>query len=116
MAKQTEVRLIDDLDGSEASGTVTFGLDGTSYEIELSDDNRKRLEEALTPYVEAGRKAFRGAGRVTAPAKQRAHRSAEKASNGAIREWARENGLQVSDRGRISREVIAEYNRLNPQG
>jgi Lsr2 len=54
MAQQTTVRFIDDLDGSEAAGTITFGLDGRTYEIDLSDENADKLRHALAPYLEQG--------------------------------------------------------------
>ena len=57
MAQQTTVRFIDDLDGSDASSTVTFALDGRSYEIDLSEDNAAKLRDALAPFVDAARKS-----------------------------------------------------------
>ena len=73
MAQQTTVRFIDDLDGSDASSTVTFALDGRSYEIDLSEDNAAKLRDALAPFVDAARKSG-GRGAST----QRQTRSAEK--------------------------------------
>ena len=119
MAQKTEVILTDDLDGSPAEDTFRVSWEGQAVEVELSADNRKRIEESLAALFDAGRKIsvhYGSRGPQGPKPKQRAPRSAEKANNSVIREWARENGLQVSDRGRISREVEAEYNRLNPQG
>lgn len=107
MAQQTIITFTDDLDGSEAVGTVTFALDGVNYEIDLSEANRERLAGVLDEFVKAGRRAGRQ-GKV-ASGRQRTPRAAEKADNTAIREWARANGYATSDRGRISREVLAAY-------
>ena len=57
MAQQTTVRFVDDLDGSEAVGTVTFSLENRAYEIDLSDENTDKLHEALAPFIEHARKA-----------------------------------------------------------
>ena len=111
MAQQTTVRFIDDLDGSDASGTFDFSLEGRSYQIDLSDENAAKLRDALAPYIGAARKAggrSRGrAARQTAVAEKPARSNREETA--AIREWARENGHQVSDRGRIPKSVIEAY-------
>jgi hypothetical protein len=109
MAQQTTVRFIDDLDGSDASSTVTFALDGRSYEIDLSEDNAAKLRDALAPFVDAARKSG-GRGRARSQS-----RSAEKSAPSnreqthAIREWARAHGHKVNDRGRISKSVMEAY-------
>jgi hypothetical protein len=114
MAQQTTVRFIDDLDGSDASGTVEFGLEGKNYEIDLSDDNAAKLRDALAPFIEAGRKAggrSSGGGRGRAqrqPAEDSPVRS-NREDTAAIREWARAHGHKVNDRGRISKSVIEAY-------
>jgi len=104
MAKEIITRLIDDLDGSEASESVQFGLDGKNYTIDLSKKNASALRKALKPYVEAGAptRAQRGAAGRGAP-RQSSDRLA------AVRTWARKNGYQVADRGRIPREVQDAY-------
>ena len=111
MAQQTTVRFIDDLDGSDASGTFDFSLEGRNYQIDLSDENAAKLRDALAPYIGAARKAGgRAAGvlpRQTVVAEKPARSSREETA--AIREWARENGHQVSDRGRIPKSVIEAY-------
>ena len=111
MAQQTTVRFIDDLDGSDASGTFDFSLEGRRYQIDLSDENAAKLRDALAPYVGAARKAGgRGRGRAarqTAVADKPARSNREETA--AIRAWARENGHQVSDRGRIPKSVIEAY-------
>ena len=97
MAQKVHIVLEDDLDGSDASQTVTFGLDGTSYEIDLNDKNAAALRDALAPYVGHGRKVTgsRRGGRRTSSA------SSTGASAKEIRDWARDNGHKVPDRGRI---------------
>lgn len=113
MAQKVQVILVDDIDGGEATETVSFSLDGTSYEIDLSEDNATKLREVFAPYVGQARRA----GRVAAPA--RARRTAAPRSggsgtdNGAIRAWAKENGHSVSERGRISGEVREAYERAH---
>ena len=111
MAQQTTVRFIDDLDGSDASGTFDFSLEGRRYQIDLSEENAAKLRDALAPYVGAARKAGgRGRGRAarqTAVAEKPARSNRDQTA--AIREWARANGHQVSDRGRISKSVIEAY-------
>jgi hypothetical protein len=113
MAKQTTVRFIDDLDGSEASGTFDFSLEGRNYQIDLSDENAAKLREALTPFIDAARKADGRSGgrgrsqRQSALTEKPARSSREETQ--AIREWARQNGHQVSDRGRIPKSVLEAY-------
>lgn len=102
MATITTMQVIDDLDGSADAETVGFGLDGVSYEIDLSQANAQRLRDALAEFVAAarrvgGRRTGRRAGATT---------SSETAR---IRAWAQENGYQVSARGRLPAEVIAAY-------
>jgi hypothetical protein len=116
MAQKVLVSLVDDLDGSEADETVEFGLDGVSYQIDLSAENAEELRDALAQYVEHARRAggrkraatTRAAGR--APARPA---SADREQNQAIRAWARKNGYQVSDRGRIPSEVVDAYHKKN---
>lgn len=108
MAQKVNIVLVDDLDGSEATETVSFGLDGTSYEIDLNDTNAAALREALAGYI--------GHGRKVGAAPRRARRSSggsAAASTGPsakeIRDWARANGHDVPDRGRVSAEVREAY-------
>jgi len=100
--------LVDDIDGSEATETVTFGLDGSEYEIDLSSDNADRLREVLAPYIGHGRRASGrrrsgGGARAAAPSRSAGPSPAE------IRSWARENGWDVPERGRVSAEVREAY-------
>lgn len=117
MAQKVTVTLVDDVDGSQAEETVEFGLDGATYQIDLSGSNAGRLRDALAEYVEHARRAGgrkRAAGRATATA-GRAPRpaSADREQNQAIREWARKQGHKVSDRGRIPAEVLEAYHKKN---
>jgi hypothetical protein len=104
MARTVAVVMTDDLDGSPAAETVMFGFDGVTYEIDLSERNRARLHRDLAPYVAAGRQVSRSR-RRTASGRQPGPR----ADRGAVRAWAKDNGLKVSERGRISAEVISQY-------
>jgi hypothetical protein len=106
MTQKIQTFFIDDLDGSEAEGTVLFGLDGTQYEIDLSTDHAKELRTALARYIDAGR-------RVTGTTR-RAGQNGRKApvngvSNTEVRAWAKAHGLEVKERGRIPAEVITRY-------
>jgi hypothetical protein len=113
MAQKVTVSLVDDLDGSEAGETVEFGLDGAFYEIDLSEDNAERLRDALSEFVDHARRSGgrKRAGRIAA-AVGRAPRtaSADREQNQAMREWARKQGMNISDRGRIPKEVAEAYN------
>jgi Lsr2 len=112
VAQIREIRLIDDLDGEAADETVEFGIDGKSYEIDLSKDNASRLRDALAAYVSAARRAGgrRRGGGAAAGARRP---SIDREQNQAIREWARKRGMKVSDRGRIPAEVLEAYHQEN---
>jgi hypothetical protein len=104
MAKTTVVTLTDDLDGTKADRTLTFGWDGATYEIDLSKKNATALQKTLAPYVDAGRKVRGTSTRGRRPA------GGAKADLTAIRAWAKANGHQVSSRGRIATSIIEAYN------
>jgi hypothetical protein len=111
MAQRVNVVLVDDIDGSEAAETVTFGLDGVQYEIDLSTENADKFRDVLAPYVgharrSGGRRRSAGGGRSNGSA---AASSRSGASAADIRAWARENGWDVPDRGRVSAEVREAY-------
>ncbi len=109
MAQKVHIVLEDDLDGSEATQTVTFALDGTSYEIDLNDKNAGKLRDALAPYLGHARKSSgpRRAGR-------RSSAPAESGSSAKeIRDWARSNGHQVPERGRIPASVREAFEAAN---
>jgi hypothetical protein len=106
MAQRTTVHLIDDLDGTAADQSVTFAFQGAQYEIDLSQKNLDKLEKALAPYLGAARKVGgRGVRRSAATSSPRS----SKEDLGAIREWARANGYEVSARGRISQSLKDAY-------
>src|SRR5664279_3072647 len=88
----------DDLDGSPASATIRFGFDGGSYEIDLNKTNARALGKALKPYVDAGRK-------VRPRPKTSSHGKSAKHDLAAIRDWAKNSGYDVSDRGRVATAV-----------
>ncbi|RBM22442.1 nucleoid-associated protein Lsr2 [Prauserella sp. PE36] len=113
MAQQVVVELVDDLDGTEAVETVEFGLDGARYEIDLSEDNASELRDALALYVEHGRRTG-GRRRATSPRSPRRNGSAPSAlspreESASIRAWARGQGYEIADRGRISAAIVAAY-------
>ncbi|MEQ3551984.1 Lsr2 family protein [Pseudonocardia nematodicida] len=114
MAQIKEVRLVDDLTGDAADETIEFGLDGRNYEIDLTNDNAKKLRDVLTDYVAAARRAAGPARRRGASSNSAARRpSVDREQNQAIREWARKRGMKVSDRGRIPAEVLEAYHQEN---
>ncbi|WP_049573639.1 histone-like nucleoid-structuring protein Lsr2 [Streptomyces sp. SBT349] len=110
MAQKVQVLLLDDLSGGEADETVTFALDGKTYEIDLNSENADKLRDALEPYVKAGRRA--GGGRA---ARGRARAAAAGGGTGGsqdtakIRAWAKENGYEVNDRGRVPANIREAY-------
>lgn len=106
-----KLTLVDDLDGTpieDGGGTVRFSIDGANYEIDLSAANTETLTEALEKYVSAGRRVRPGGG--TAPV---AGKKSDPQRLKAIREWAAENGHEVSSRGRIPSDVIDAYDAAN---
>jgi Lsr2 len=104
MVTKMSVIISDDLDGSGGAAPVSFGIDGTSYEVDLGAKNRAKLEKALAPFIAAGRRQPARAGR-----RRPSRASGPSVDNAAIRAWARSTGLQVSERGRISAAVIRQY-------
>ena len=114
MAQQVNVKFVDDLDGSDAAGTVLFAIDGRAYEIDLSEDNAARLRESLASFVAAARKgggaaaAGRRTPKMTASSGRRPQ-PLDREQTAAIRAWARQNGHQVSERGRISKTVVDAF-------
>ena len=108
MAQKVNIVLVDDLDGSEATETVTFGLDGTTYEIDLNDKNAAKLRDALAGFVGHSRKVGSGPRRG-----KKSAASPDGASAKEIRDWARDNGHDVPDRGRVSADVRAAYDKAH---
>jgi len=111
MAQKVEVLLIDDLDGKEANETITFGLDGSNYEIDLSTKNAGKLRDALATYVGAARKAGKTQARTGRGRSGTGSASADREQNQAIRDWAIRKGYEVAPRGRIRQEIVDEYHR-----
>jgi len=112
MAQKVTVTLVDDIDGSEAEETLEFGLDGVSYQIDLSGGNAGKLRSVLTDYVDHARRSGgrkRGPGRPAVVGRATRTASVDRDQNQAIREWARKKGYKVSDRGRIPKEVTEAY-------
>ncbi|MDT3396127.1 Lsr2 family protein [Streptomyces sp. B1866] len=101
MAQRVVVMISDDIDGGQAEETVSFGLDGSSYEIDLNTDNASKLRDLLAPYVEAGRKRARSG---------RTYRHTSVAPDpAAVRAWARSRGMEVPPRGRIPKKVYEAF-------
>ena len=111
MAQRVEVILVDDLDGGSADETVTFSLDGVSYEIDLSAENAGKLREDFSQWVGNARRASGGSGRRGSG--RRGGGSSRRSDTKAVREWARSNGYEVPDRGRISAEIQQAYDKAH---
>ena len=109
MARKVTTVLIDDLTGENADETVEFGIDGKLYEIELTADNASRLRELLAGYVKVARRA-------ESPVSTGRKRTGQKASRtdlAEIRDWARGQGYEVSDRGRIRADIVEAYDKAH---
>ena len=104
MAQRTQVLLIDDLDGGEADGTVRFSLDGTEYEIDLSAAHSDELRKALELYLAHARRAG-----GTAKSAARGRRGSAAIDTAQVREWAKGQGIEVKDRGRVPAGIVEQY-------
>jgi nucleoid-associated protein Lsr2 len=127
MAQKVQVILVDDVEGGEAAETVSFALDGVSYEIDVSEKNANALRDAFAPWVgharRVGGRSSGGRSRASSSGGSGRSRGASAGGGGGggggkhdlsdVRTWARENGYQVSDRGRVSSEVIAAYEKAH---
>jgi len=104
MAKLTVVKIIDDFDGSESpdAETVTFGIDGTNYEIDLSPENSEKLRAALAPFVEKARP-------VTVTSRKSGTVTRIPSNAGTIRAWAKSQNIEVSERGRIPESLRVRF-------
>jgi nucleoid-associated protein Lsr2 len=109
MAQKVLVQLVDDLDGTSSHDvtTVLFGLDGVTYEIDLTDSNAEKLRESLADYVDSARRVGGRVKRGTRPGA--GSKSANASEAGQIREWAQENGYELAGRGRIPSHVVEAY-------
>ena len=103
MAKTTVVTITDDIDGSQGAETISFSFSGQSYEIDLSTKNLDKFKKGLQPFIDSGRRVGR-----QGPVRTTRGRTSRKDSS-AIRAWAAEQGLAVSERGRIPAAVVAKY-------
>lgn len=113
MAQKITTLFIDDIDGGAAEGTVRFALDGTEYEIDLNAKHSEELRSALGRYVSHARKVG-GASRRAGRAAGRAGRGSGSTLNTTeIRNWARENGYDIKDRGRVPADLVAKYQAAN---
>lgn len=108
MAQRVNVQLIDDMDQSEAAETVTFALDGVTYEIDLSEKNAQQLRNDLATWIEHGRRI---SGRRSTTRKTRQDQSTSTTTE--IRAWAEQNGYTVSKRGRVSAEIREAYEKAH---
>jgi nucleoid-associated protein Lsr2 len=106
MAQKVQTLLVDDLDGSEAEGTVRFGLDGTEYEIDLNAKHAEQLRDVLARYVAAARRT--GAS-TRQPVRGRREATASTLNTTEVREWAKTQGIDVKDRGRIPGELVVKF-------
>jgi hypothetical protein len=105
MAQRVQIILEDDYDGGEADETVSFGLDGAEYEIDLSSKNASQLRESLSPWLAHARK--------TGGRRRRTTKSTEPSSPSDIRAWAQTQGIEVSSRGRVSADVREAYQKAH---
>ncbi|MCX2746868.1 Lsr2 family protein [Arthrobacter sp. MI7-26] len=102
MATKTYIRLVDDIDGTDANETISFAIDGAEYEIDLNEAHSNELREAVSKFTAAARKV----GRVKTPPRRSA---AATTDTKAIRAWANETGIPINSRGRIQADVIERY-------
>ncbi|MER5911702.1 Lsr2 family protein [Streptomyces sp. NPDC001982] len=110
MAQKVQVLLVDDLDGGEADETVTFALDGKTYEIDLTTANADKLRGLLEAYVKGGR---RTGGRAAGGRAKTRVASGGSQDTAQIRAWAKENGYEVNDRGRVPATIREAYEKAN---
>ncbi len=101
MAQKVQIVLVDDIDGGVADETVVFAVDGATYEIDLSKKNAAKLRDAFAPWVGSARRA--------SGSRARRRRGGRTSDAAAIRAWATSNGIEVSERGRVSADVRAKY-------
>jgi len=106
VAQKVQTLFVDDIDGSDADGTVRFGLDGTDYEIDLNSGHAQALRDVLAGYISAGRRAAGGARR---PARSGRRAQANGVNTTEVREWAKAQGIEVKDRGRVPAELVVKF-------
>jgi hypothetical protein len=106
VAQKIQTLFIDDIDGSEAEGTVRFALDGAEYEIDLNAKHAEELRKALSRYVDAAR---RSSGAARRPARSGRRTAASGPNTTEVREWAKAQGYEVKDRGRVPAELVVRF-------
>ena len=111
MTQKTQVVLVDDVDGSEATQTISFAYQGVKYEIDLNDDHAAAIEESFNDWIQAARKVTgRSASTKNASIPRSTSRPGTSSRDlNAVRSWLRENGYEVSDRGRIAQMMLDAY-------
>jgi Lsr2 len=107
VAQKIQTLFIDDIDGSAAEGTVRFALDGTDYEIDLNAQHAAALRKAMAKYVEAARRSSGAAARR--PARSGRRSPASGLNTTEVREWAKAQGIEVKDRGRVPAELVVRF-------
>jgi hypothetical protein len=105
MAQKIQTLFIDDIDGGAAEGTVRFALDGTDYEIDLNAEHTEELRNSLASYVSHARKV----GGVARRASRGRRSNTDAIDTAKVREWARTEGYDIKDRGRVPADVVAKY-------
>jgi hypothetical protein len=106
VAQKIQTLFIDDIDGSEAEGTVRFALDGTDYEIDLNTKHADALRKSLARYIDAAR---RSSGAARRPARSGRRSAASGLNTTEVREWAKAQGIEVKDRGRVPAELVVKF-------
>lgn len=109
MAQKIQTLFVDDIDGGEAEGTIRFGLDGVGYEIDLSVTHSEELHKALAPYIAHARKTG-GTRRAT-----RGRRDGSAIDTHKVREWARSQGIDIKERGRVPADIVEKYRQATGQ-
>ena len=112
MAQKVTVALEDDLDGGPADETMRFGLDGAEYEIDLNAEHAKNMREALARYVDAARRI---GGSARKPARGSSRAPANGLNTTEVREWARAQGIEVKDRGRVPADLVVKFKAATSQ-
>ncbi|KUL44801.1 hypothetical protein ADL22_12725 [Streptomyces sp. NRRL F-4489] len=109
MAQKVQILLVDDLDGGEAHETVTFALDGKTFEIDLSAAHAKKLRKSLEPFVQAGRRTGGRSSSGRGKARATSTSASGTGDTAKIRAWAKENNFKISERGRVPVEIREAY-------
>jgi hypothetical protein len=109
VAQKIQTIFVDDIDGGEAEGTVRFGLDGADYEIDLSVAHSEELHKAFAPYIAHARKVG-GIRRAV-----RGRRGGSAIDTHKIREWARSQGIDIKERGRLPGDIVEKYRQVTGQ-